>query len=246
MRAAVDAAGLARQAKSGYAASARATGRALRRARVLPGHPPPREHRTRHWLFSLTCAHDSLALAELDVPWWTYRAIDAVDEWLGGRPRPVRVFEYGSGSSTLWLSRRADEVVTVEHDTDFAAIMAERVAAAGNVTVRVVPAVPMQRPAVPSRKSGYAGLDFSRYVAAIDGSQRFDVLVIDGRARQACLMHALPYLAPDGLVVFDNSARRRYRAAITRAGLTETRCRGLTPTLPYPEQTSLLTPSPVH
>jgi hypothetical protein len=43
------------------------------------------------------------------------------------------------------------------------------------------------------------------------------------------------------LIVFDNSRRRRYRAAITGSGLEERVLRGLVPTLPYPDQTSLLT-----
>ena len=52
----------------------------------------------RHWV------HDPLALAELGVPWWTYRAIDIVDAWLTAHVSPVRVFEYGSGASTIWLA----------------------------------------------------------------------------------------------------------------------------------------------
>ncbi len=110
-----------------------------------------------------------------------------------------------------------------------------------NASVRVVEPVPSAHPAVPSRKEGHDGLDFADYVAAIDevpGS--FDLVVIDGRAREACLTAAVGKLAVDGLVVFDNSRRRRYREAITRSGLDERVFAGLTPTLPYPEQTSLL------
>lgn len=235
---------LIRRTKVGYAATARGTGRGLDRVGLLPPQPPAREHRLRHWMYSLTCAHDSLALAGLDVPWWTYRSIDAVEAWLAARPRPIRVFEYGSGASTLWLARRADEVHTVEHDAGFAALVAERLTAAGNVTMDVVPAVPARDPVVPSAKEGCAGLDFSDYAAAIDPHGVFDLVVVDGRARQACLVHALGHLRGDGLVVFDNSARRRYRPAITEAPVTETRLWGLTPTLPYPDQTSLLRPYP--
>jgi len=57
----------------------------------------------------------AVAIAELGVPWWTYRAIDVVDAWMLGRARPIRVFEYGSGASTLWLAGRADEVISIEH-----------------------------------------------------------------------------------------------------------------------------------
>jgi len=47
-------------------------------------------------------------------------------------------------------------------------------------------------------------------------------------------------LAEDGVIVFDNSARRRYREAIEGCGLVEKKFRGLVPTLPYPDQTSVL------
>jgi Methyltransferase domain len=232
--------------KAAYAGAARGAGRGLHRVGLLPEVPPRRDHRLRHWAFSLTCAHDWAGLAELDVPWWTYRSIDAVDAWLTARDRPVRVFEYGAGASTLWLARRADEVHTVEHDVGFAELLGEPLATAGNVTLHVVPAVPSRQPLVASAKEGYAGLDFAEYSAAIEARGEFDLVVVDGRARQACLGHALPHLKPDGLVVFDNSARRRYRPAITASPVRETRLRGLTPTLPYPEQTSLLRPDPTR
>jgi predicted O-methyltransferase YrrM len=94
---------------------------------------------------------------------------------------------------------------------------------------------------VPSAKEGHTGLDFSRYVAEIDDHEgSFDLVVIDGRAREACLARALPRLAGGGLIVFDNTRRRRYRHAIAAAPVVESRFAGLTPTLPYPDQTSLL------
>jgi len=229
------------RAKAGYAAALRALAPRLGR-----GGPPPRAHRLRHWLYTLPRIHDAGAMAELDVPWWTYRAIDAIEAWLAARPGPARVFEYGAGASTLWLARRAAEVWSVEHDRAFADSIAERVAAAGNVHLRVAEPVRSDRPVVASAKEGYGGLDFAGYVAAIDDAAgAFDLVVVDGRARPACLARALPRLRSDGLIVFDNSRRARYRAAIESCGLPELRLRGLTPALPYPEQTSLLTATPL-
>jgi hypothetical protein len=227
--------------KDAYARGARAAGRALTGLGVLPGTPPDRRQRFRHWLVSLTRVHDSLAIAELDVPWWTYAAIDSVAAWLEARPRPIRVFEFGSGASTLWLARRVDEVHTVEHHAAFAARMRPEFAAHPHVTLHQVEARWSTRPGVPSGKAGHEGLDFADYVAAIDRvGGRFDLIVIDGRAREACLRAAIPHLAADGLIVYDNSGRRRYRRVIEESGLVERRFAGLTPTLPYPEQTSLL------
>jgi hypothetical protein len=228
-------------AKSAYATAAQGTGRALEAIHVLDPEPPPREHRTRHWLHSLTHVHDSASLMQFDVPWWTYRAIDVVDTWLRARPAQARVFEYGSGASTAWLARRSDTVHSVEHHVGFADSMRPALRGFPNVALHVKPAVESAHPTVPSAKEGHAGLDFAAYVATIDEVDgEFDLIVIDGRAREACLRHAGPRLAAGGLIVFDNSRRRRYREAIHSSALHEQALPGLTPTLPYPDQTSLL------
>ena len=227
--------------KSGYAAAVHGAGSVLTAAHVLGSEAPPRDRRVRHWLYSLTKVHDSAAMVELDVPWWTYRAVDEVERWLRARPKPARVFEYGSGASTVWLARRSESVTSVEHHEEFAGLMGELLKTVENATLLVRPAVPSAEPEVPSGKEGYAGLDFSAYVAAIDETKgEFDLIVVDGRAREECLQHALPRLAADGLVVFDNTRRRRYRTAIAASPVVERRLSGLTPTLPYPDQTSLL------
>ena len=52
--------------------------------------------------------------------------------------------------------------------------------------------MPSADPSVPSGKEGHGGLDFAEYVASIDEVPgTFDLVVIDGRAREACL--ALPW-----------------------------------------------------
>lgn len=228
-------------AKQTYAATAHGAGRLLTKVGLLPEQTPDRDRRFKHWITSLTRVHDSLAIAELGVPWWTYRAIDVVDAWLAGRPRPIRVFEYGSGASTLWLADRADEVISVEHHVGFSRVIGPALAERPNVSFRLVEASPTPDPVTGSRKPGHQGLDFTDYVHAIDAADGcFDVIVIDGRAREACLAVAAPRLKLDGLIVFDNSHRARYERAISASGLRERRLPGLTPTLPYPDRTSLL------
>jgi predicted O-methyltransferase YrrM len=228
-------------AKRAYAAAARGLGRALAGLGVLGRDAPRREQQTRHWLHSLGHIHDTAALVDLDVPWWTYRAIGEIERWLAARPRPARVFEYGAGASTVWLARRCADVVSVEHDPAFAVVMEGLLADLPNARVLLRPPAPAAHPAVPSAKEGYAGLDFTSYVGALDEVEGdFDLVVIDGRAREACLAKALPRLAEDGIVVFDNTRRRRYRRAIAAAPVVELRLQGLTPTLPYPDQTSVV------
>lgn len=234
------------RAKGLYAAGARGAGTVLTRAGLLSEQAPSRDQRTKHWMYSLTRAYDSLAIAELDVPWWTYRAVDVVEAWLAAHPKPVRVYEYGSGASTLWLAKRAEEVHSVEHHREFGEHLRGSLAPLANVDFRIVEPVPSSNPVVGSHKEGAAGLDFADYVASIDDVPGdFSLIVIDGRAREACLERARHRLEPGGMIVFDNTRRRRYREAIQRSGMAERRLTGLTPTLPYPDQTSLLTDVPL-
>lgn len=198
-----------------------------------------RRHRTVLWLRSWLAIYDLGDLARLDVPWWTFRAADEVGEFLAGREH-TRVLEWGSGASTLWLSRRASEVTAIEHDPSWGAGVAAMVPS--HVRVLVEEPVWSDSPAVPSAKPGFAGLDFAAYVEAVRELEgEFDLIVIDGRARGACLVEALPRLASGGLIVFDNVDRERYRTALERVpGLDVLMTRGLTPCLPYPTRTALV------
>lgn len=228
--------------KRGYAAAAQGSGRVLHRVGVLGDTPPQRQHRLRHWTYSLTRAHDSVGIAELDVPWWTYRAIDEVERWLGERAADVHAFEWGSGASTIWLARRVASVRSVEHHAGFGGMIQDQLTAFENARLDIVEPVPSASPAISSAKEGHGRLDFTDYVHHLDEvGGTYSLIVVDGRARAACLDRALAHLDNDGIIVFDNTMRRRYRTAIAAAPVVERRYRGLTPTLPYPDQTSILT-----
>ncbi len=193
------------------------------------------------WVRSLLAVYDLDDLRQLDVPWWTLDSSEKVEAFLRARPG-ARVFEWGSGSSTFWLSRRAATVISVEHDPAWAAQMVA--AAPSNAHITLVAPTRLSGPgAVTSLKSGFEDLDFREYVAQIDRVDgEFDVIVIDGRAREACLERAVPRLADGGIIVFDNVDRQRYRQAIDSFGdrLQTLTTRGLTPCLPYPTRTALI------
>jgi predicted O-methyltransferase YrrM len=196
---------------------------------------PARHART---MFAIHDVHD---LSRLDLPWWTYPAIAEVDKFLADRGS-ARVFEYGSGASSVWLGRRASEVHSVEHSTEWVEFLTPVLSEVPSVTLHPVEAHQRGDLAeVQSQRFGHEGLDFADYVRSIDEvGGTFDLIVVDGRARAASLRQAIPHLAEDGMIVFDNSNRSRYTEAILTSGLRATRHRGFVPSLPYKSETTLL------
>lgn len=194
------------------------------------------------WLRSLFSIYDSTDLIHLDLPWWTFDAIEAVQLYISKHNSDVRVFEYGSGASTVWLAKRCTDVATVEHDLGFAQSMRPIFAEHRNITMAMITPEKLRNDTnALSQRKGYKSLGFDNYVNAINEVPgTFDIIVVDGRARTACLKKARERLSERGIIVFDNSNRQEYREAILNSGLNEQILRGLAPALPYFSQTSIL------
>ena len=225
-----------RAVRSGYVSVLRGARGVARRTGVLDRLEAAPGRRAR-WIRSLFAIYDFDDLARLDVPWWTFDAIEEVEEYCRIKP-DARVFEWGSGASTLWLSKRAGEVVSVEHDPAWFDMVSDKLKSRQNVRLRHVAAA--KAGAVGSSKPGFAGQFFDDYAAAIRDEGEFDLIVIDGRAREACLEEAVAHLAPGGVIVFDDFKRNRYQKAAKTSGLVTRRLDGLAVCLPLPDSTALL------
>lgn len=225
--------------KSSYVRFMRLLAMPLRASGVLDRLQGAPRGSLRFWLGSQFAIYDAAQLVRMDVPWWTFRAIADVEAWIAARGGDVRAFEYGTGASTAWLARRCRHVTSVEHDAGFFRAIAPLLAH-DNIELRLVePRRDSVEPAAPSGRHGYEHCDFSDYVDAI-GNDRYDLIVIDGRARAACFERARDRLARGGLIVFDNSERSRYAPALRAADGALVRCRGWAPALPYRSETSLI------
>lgn len=66
-------------------------------------------------LRSLFTIYDVDDLIWLDLPWRTFHSIGFIERFLAKKTN-ASGFEFGSGASTIWLGRRAEMVVSVEHD----------------------------------------------------------------------------------------------------------------------------------
>jgi len=199
-----------------------------------------RQQRLALWLRSLFAIYDSDDLIHLDLAWWTFAAMQQVEQFLQRRPA-ARVFEYGAGSSTVWLARRSAHVTSVDHDVDWVRSLSKHCSVYANIDLLHVAPARSEQPRVRSQHAAWQDQDFHDYVHAIDRLQgEFDLIIIDGRCRVQCLQQATARLRRGGMILFDNAGRKRYRAALDAVALSKHLTRGLTACLPYPDSTSLL------
>ena len=148
--------------------------------------------------------------ADLELPWFSYAAIDFLDEYL--QPH-MKVCEYGSGGSTLFFARRAQSVFSIEDNAQWFNLVSERLRdkSIGNVTLKLFP-FDFKNP---------VGFENSEYLHAIP-DERFDIVVVDGseewtRIRPVCFEKAQSRVKENGIVVVDDSwrypeIRRRHSA----------------------------------
>lgn len=152
-------------------------------------------------------------------PWLVFDAIDYLQSLaLAGK----RVFEYGSGTSTLfWLDHGA-HCVSVEHDPTWAKLILREVGGSKLLDYRFVPPGQMpegHRTDDPEDPDSYlssdprlSGYSFQQYVSQIDAfpDEYFDIVLIDGRARPSCIKHSYRKVRVGGVLIVDNSDRLHY------------------------------------
>jgi predicted O-methyltransferase YrrM len=235
-----------------YLAVVRAARRALEGTALLRAWDRRAARRPRSrvaHLRTLLAVHNAEDLVAMDLPWWTYEAIDVVEAFLAERGGKARVFEFGSGASTVWLARRSGRVDAVEHHPGWADRVRQLLAAAPGVTADVSLHVPTVArtpvPILPSASPTAQGLDFAQYVAVLDEveGEPFDLVLVDGRAREESLRRALKRVREDGLVLLDDAQRERYHPVLAEAaasGWSVTVTRGRTPCQPLPRETAVL------
>jgi len=123
------------------------------------------------------------------IPWMTYPFIRYIESNLD---KDVNVFEYGCGNSTLWWAKRTRKVVACEHDPTWCKEIENQ--APLNVSLYCVALSP---------NSAY-----SEFIASY--KKEFDVIVVDGRDRVACVKNAVEALTEKGVIIWDNSDRPEY------------------------------------
>jgi hypothetical protein len=171
------------------------------------------------WRRSLESGRSPLTDAVLWINFGASFFIESVlaPEWI--------VYEFGSGGSTLFYSKRVKRVFCVEHDTGWFERVKTELTRRGltNCDCRLIPpelsTFPHVDPENPtdygSSDENYKGYTFRRYASSIDSFPDgfFDLVSIDGRARPSCIYHAHRKVTVGGYLMLDNSNRPEYQRA---------------------------------
>ncbi len=153
-------------------------------------------------------------------PWLVFDAIEFLKSFL---KKDMKVFEYGSGGSTLFFAQRVKEIVSVEHDAFWFGEVTKIILDNGikNIDYKLrepdnYPQFDLGKRSDPgefiSYYHGFEGKQFKSYAQAIDtyADQSFDLVVVDGRARISCIRQALPKIKKGGFLLVDNADRPAY------------------------------------
>lgn len=113
------------------------------------------------------------------IPWIAYPAIRFLEQRV---QKSFKVFEFGSGLSTLWWAERVSTITAVEHDPEW--------------VDRVSPSLPANASLLLAQGDAY--------VESL-GAQQYDIIVNDGIRRPECGRRSIPALAPGGVMIWDDT-----------------------------------------
>lgn len=135
-----------------------------------------------------------------DAPWLTPKAVKFLD---GLIDNTFTIFEWGSGRSTYWFSKRCRSMTSIEHYKPWFETVSEKIArnAIANLDYRFVEVTDESFDQKEALRVG----NIPCYVSQIDDFSNLDLVVIDGCYRHMCVKSAIDKVAPGKYLLIDNS-----------------------------------------
>lgn len=151
------------------------------------------------------------------LPWYTYPGIEFLQQF---QFLSCNIFEFGSGNSSLFWSKKSQSVISVESDPDWYTFGIQDLSPNRTLLLKT---------------------ECNEYVETILRYEtQFDVIVIDGLYRYNCAVESMIKLKDGGIIVLDNSDWFPDTARLLRdAGFTQTDFIGAGPVNSYAWCTSV-------
>ncbi len=141
-------------------------------------------------------------------PYMKYKEIDLFTELLQNL-RPKKVLEYGCGFSTLYypaLLPEGAEWISVEHNVEWYEQIASEIEDNSD-KVRVF----NKKPDITTYPDDGYYKDFKSYIHFPEQFGPFDLILVDGMARESCIEEGMKMLTPDGILVIHDCNRKKYQ-----------------------------------
>jgi len=154
------------------------------------------------------------------IPWFTYSMIHFLSE---RTDKSMKVFEFGSGNSTIWWSNRVSKVFSCEHSKKW--------------YNKIVEKKPDNVKYIFSKNYNKK---YERMVTLPE--ECFDIIVVDGKRRKQCVKSSKKKLKKDGIIIWDDTHRESYESGISNLyenGFKKLTFRGLKPTNSWLSETSI-------
>jgi hypothetical protein len=153
------------------------------------------------------------------MPWLNFDTKEWLDKNLN---KEMVVFEYGCGGSTLYFAPRVKKIISVEHDQAWYAVVKEKLVTRG-FTNHELYCYPPENASIntnilhlSSDKQYFINKSFQKYIEKINSypDNYFDLIIVDGRARNGCINNLIPKIKNNGYVLLDNSEREEYKPSL--------------------------------
>ena len=150
-------------------------------------------------------------------PWITYPCIEFLNRL---KLDDCTVFEFGAGSSTMYWSKKAKKVRSIEKDKNWFDAIKNKIPKNCEVTLA-------------QSDEQYIG-----HIQKFD--ENFDIIVIDGAVRYPCAQAALKKISERGLIILDNTEWYPETARmLNNNGFTQIDFSGFPPINAFPSCTSI-------
>jgi hypothetical protein len=153
----------------------------------------------------------------LEIPWINFMATRYLNSLVVSN---MKVFEWGSGSSTLYWCKHNMSAVSIEHDAEYFESFRKVLNKKGyKVDYRLILPEPVGNYLLNELGENYRSTNmdykdkvFYQYVNVIREfpDDYFDLILIDGRSRVPCFDLAMQKVKKGGVIVFDNTDVKDY------------------------------------
>lgn len=133
------------------------------------------------------------SLVQKKMPWIPYDAKKFLKSYLN---KEMLVFEFGSGGSTLFFSKRVKKVISVEHDKNWFNLISNEI-----------------------KNNNFNNIEYN-FINKMDKYHKiihkypnnfFDLIFIDGGIRNLCVKNSIQKVKKNGVLMLDNSEMPSFR-----------------------------------